>query len=189
MENFHGARKAPAGIPGLRNVDHIAYTVPDLRSAITFFRRVMGCELVYQAGPLFDREGDWMTRHVGVHARAELEMAMLRCGPTMNLELLEWSGSAPADALPVHGDATGQHLAFYVTDVAAAVDHLSAVPGVRVLGRPTMLTGTLDEGQWFVFFRAPWGMLLELVSRPAWLPYEAVTSHRLFGPAPGWDAR
>jgi catechol 2,3-dioxygenase-like lactoylglutathione lyase family enzyme len=107
----------------------------------------------------------------------------------MNLELLEWSGSAPADALPIHSEAAGQHLAFYVTDVAAAVDHLAAIPGVRVLGRPTMLTGTPDEGQWFVYFRAPWGMLLELVSRPAWLPYEAVTSHRLFGPAPSWGAR
>lgn len=189
MDNTHVVHRTPAGIPGLRNVDHIAYTVPDLGSAIAFFRRVIGCELIYQAGPLFDREGDWMTRHVGVHARAELEMAMLRCGPTMNLELLEWSGGAPADALPTHDGAAGQHLAFYVTDMAAAVDHLAAVPGVRVLGRPAMMTGSLDEGQWFVYFRAPWGMLLKLVSRPAWLPYEAITPHRLFGPAPSWDAR
>ena len=51
-----------SGIPGARNVDHVAFTVPDLRRAVAFFVDVLGAETIYWEGPVQDLAGDWMTR-------------------------------------------------------------------------------------------------------------------------------
>ncbi|MGH3107316.1 MAG: VOC family protein, partial [Rubrobacter sp.] len=34
-------------LPGLRGVDHIGITVPDMEQATSFFVDVLGCELLY----------------------------------------------------------------------------------------------------------------------------------------------
>ncbi len=39
--------KSPANpfvVPGLRGIEHIAFTVPDLDEAVNFFVDVLGCE-------------------------------------------------------------------------------------------------------------------------------------------------
>lgn len=38
------------GIPGMRGVEHIALTVPDLEEATRFFVDVLGCEVYYSIG-------------------------------------------------------------------------------------------------------------------------------------------
>ena len=46
-----------------------------------------------------------------------------------------------------------------------------------------------SAGQTWVYFLAPWGMQLELVSYPDGKAYEATTTRRLWHPAdsPTWD--
>jgi extradiol dioxygenase family protein len=44
--------------------------------------------------------------------------------------------------------------------------------GVRVLGEPTIRTSGPSAGQTWVYFLAPWGMQLELVSFPNGKGYE-----------------
>ena len=39
-------------LPGLRDVDHIGFTVPDLDAASEFLSEVLGCEYMYSIGPL-----------------------------------------------------------------------------------------------------------------------------------------
>ena len=56
------------------------------------------------------------------------------------------------------------HIALYVDDLDTAVDYLRT-RGVRVLGDPTASKGH-HEGQRWVYFLAPWGLQLELVSYP-----------------------
>jgi catechol 2,3-dioxygenase-like lactoylglutathione lyase family enzyme len=193
-----GAAGGDGAPPTLRCVDHVGFTVPDLDEAVEFFTRVLGCDLLYRTGAFFDADGDWMTRHFGLPARARLEMAMMRCGPETNLELVAWHvpGTTPAPQVaggggedPRQDDARrdhAAHLALYVDDVARAAAYLAAERGVRVLGVPTTVTGEPNEGTEFVFVRLPWGMHLELVRWPPLMPYCATTAARLHPPRGPW---
>ena len=42
---------ASMGLPGLRRLDHIGFTVPDLDEATAFLVDVLGCEYLYTLGP------------------------------------------------------------------------------------------------------------------------------------------
>jgi catechol 2,3-dioxygenase-like lactoylglutathione lyase family enzyme len=175
------------GIPGATAVHHVAYTVPDLNQAVEFFTDVIGAELVYVLGPVQDREGDWMTRQLGVAADARAHIAMLRLGPVTNLELFEYTAPDQRQSLPRNSDWGGHHLAIYVTDVDAAVAYLRTRPGVRVLGEPqTIIDGPIAGDRW-VYFLTPWGMQMELIHLPAGVPYEQQTQARLYLPDQPWS--
>ena len=75
------------------------------------------------------------------------------------------SGPIKGEIRPRNSDAGGHHLAFYVTDIAAAVEHLEQ-QGVEILGDPTTMTNGASAGLTWVYFLAPWGLQLELVSAP-----------------------
>ena len=53
---------------------------------------------------------------------------------------------------------------------------------MEVLGEPKTFTEGPMEGLTWVYFMAPWGMQLELVSSPYGMGYEAETSSRLWDP-------
>ena len=57
------------GLPGLRRLDHVGFTVPDLAEARTFFVDVLGCEYLYSLGPFVHDDTDWMAEHLNVHPR------------------------------------------------------------------------------------------------------------------------
>jgi catechol 2,3-dioxygenase-like lactoylglutathione lyase family enzyme len=177
---------ASKGIPGARNVDHIAYTVPNLDEAIDFFVNVLGAELIYQIGPVEDKSGDWMSRKLNVHPRASTNIAMLRLGPVTNVELFEYQAPDQNRTLPKNSDYGGHHLAFYVEDVDAAVAYLRQQPGVRVLGEPETIEDGPIAGDRWVYFCAPWGMQMEVLNMPLGMPYEQQTTARRFGPCDTW---
>lgn len=174
-------RKLPA-LPGLRGTDHIGFTVPDLDQAIDFFVNVIGCEPFYELGP-FVAEDDWMRTHLNVHERAVMKrLKFLRCANGSNFEIFEYSAPDQRREQPKNSDFGGHHLALYVDDMDAAVAYLRA-KGVRVLGEPTARTSGPNAGQSWVYFLAPWGMQLELVSFPQGKGYERETDRRLWHPA------
>lgn len=177
---------ARRGIPTARNVDHFAFTVPDLEEAIRFFVDVLGCDLLYRAGP-FEDEGGWMRPRLNAAAGATLNLAALRCGPTANVELLEFETPERKTEPPKTSDIGAGHLAFYVEDIDAAMAYLRKQPGVEVLDEPTVVTGQPSEGLRFVYFLTPWGLPMELASWPEGMPYEENTSARMYGPAPSWE--
>lgn len=177
------------GIPTARSVHHVGFTVPNLDAAIEFFTEVLGCELLFRTGPFEDPEGDFMSRNLNVDAEASLNVAMLRCGPVTNLELLEWDAPTQAQEHPRNSDIGASHLAFHVTDMTEAINYLRDHPSVTVLGEPaTVEQGQPSAGSQFVYFLTPWGLQLELIAVPPEMPYMAVTEGRLFGPAPSWTA-
>jgi catechol 2,3-dioxygenase-like lactoylglutathione lyase family enzyme len=168
-------------LPGLRGTDHVGFTVPDMEQAHTFFVDVIGCEHIYSL-PSRSSDDDWMQIHLRVHPRAVIrEVRFYRCRFGSNFELFEYEtpeGQAPQ---PKNSDIGGHHLAFYVDDMAAAVDYLRE-SGVRVLGDPTA-SGAASAGQLFCYFLSPWGMQLELVSFPGGKAYEATAETLLWHPA------
>lgn len=166
---------------GFAGTDHIGLTVPDLDEAIDFFERVFGAEVI--------------VRHAGYSPRPEvnvrnfarradvvvLGIALIRVAD-MNFELLAYESGADAGAWPSTSDPGGHHVAFYVHDLDAAVSLLRE-DGIEVLGDPLDLGG--DEagpGARFVYFRAPWGLFLELVSYPFGKAYEQHAAARLAPP-------
>lgn len=108
-------------------------------------------------------------------------MRLMRCGNGTNLEIFQYT--APDQNLrgPKNSDVGGHHLAFYVEDMDAAVSYLQA-EGLEVLGSPTTMTEGPSAGETWVYFLAPWGMQLELVSYPDGKAYEANFDGRLWDP-------
>jgi catechol 2,3-dioxygenase-like lactoylglutathione lyase family enzyme len=169
------------GIPSMVGVDHIGMTVPKLQEGIDFFTKVLGCEYIYTAGPFSDPKGDWMKTNLDVDPRAATTLAMVRCGPSQNIELFEYDAKDQVKVPLKNSDVGGFHLAFYVKDLKAAVDYLKTVPGVQILGDPTPVAGQPNGGETFIYFKAPWGANMELLTYPNGLDYEKTTDKRLFG--------
>jgi len=152
------------GLPGLRRLDHVGFTVPDLDEAQTFLVDVLGCDYLYSLGPFGD-DGNWMAEHLNVHPRATVpENRFFRLGDQAIFEVFAYTAPERATEMPRNSDVGGHHLALYVDDLDAAVAHLRA-HGVTVCGEPTASRGP-HEGQRWVYFLSPWGMQFELVSYP-----------------------
>jgi catechol 2,3-dioxygenase-like lactoylglutathione lyase family enzyme len=152
------------GLPGLRALDHIGVTVPDLEEATRFFVDVLGWEYLYSLGP-FQDDGDWMSEHLGVHPRATVpENRFFRCGGQAIFEVFTYTAPDQRTSVPKNSDIGGHHISLYVDDLDTAVEYLRS-QGVTVLGDPTSSKGA-HLGQRWVYFLAPWGLQLELVSYP-----------------------
>lgn len=183
------SKNAPErGIPSATNIDHAGYTVPNLDEAVAFFTDVLGCDLLYKAGPYEDAASDSLVRILNVHPRASVRLAVLRCGPTNNIELVEFRAPDQNAALTKLSDVGGRHLAFHVTDLQAAIAYLKTQPEVHVLETISPTEGE-EAGVTTTYFVTPWGMYMELITRPKRMPYEQTTQARLFGPMSSWEER
>lgn len=170
-----------AGLPGLRGADHFGFTVPDLDEAERFLVEVLGAVPVYTLGAK-RADDDWMTVHLGVHPRTVIrEIRFYRLGYGTNLEVFHYDAADGQSPPPRNSDIGGHHLALYVDDLEAAIDHLRA-HGIEIMGEAVASTGA-SAGQRWLYFRAPWGMQFELVSYPQGKAYEAETHVRLWHPA------
>jgi glyoxylase I family protein len=153
------------GLPGLRRLDHIGFTVPDFEQARWFLVDVLGCEYLYSNGPFRDDEGTWMLDHLDVPADTVMRrLHFFELAGHAVFEVFEYEATDQAQHPPRNCDVGGHHVALYVDDLEAAVAHLRT-QGVTVLGTPTA-SGGPSRGQRWIYVRAPWGMYFELVSYP-----------------------
>lgn len=170
-------------VPGLRGIEHIGITVPDLEQATTFFVEVLGCEPVLDSGPIRFAEGDRMTRLLDVHPRAVIhKMRHLRCGHGPNIELFQYSAPDQNMVRPKNSDMGGHHLTFYTDDFKATLDWLRG-KNVRLLDGPNYVETGPNSGVHWIYFLAPWGLQMELVSYPNGRGYQEATERRLWHPA------
>jgi catechol 2,3-dioxygenase-like lactoylglutathione lyase family enzyme len=164
------------GLPGAQCVDHVAFTVPNLDAAIAFGRDALGADLIYRL-PALSHEDDWMERKLDVHPRAVTEIALMRLGPTTNVELFEYH-SPGRDVTPRGPSSTGAlHLGLQVDDIELALTALGKHEGVRALGPER-------AGAEWVRVANPWGIPLELRARPTIAPYQEHAA--VEGPLPGF---
>jgi catechol 2,3-dioxygenase-like lactoylglutathione lyase family enzyme len=153
-----------SGLPGMRRLDHVGFTVPDLAQAHDWLVDVLGCDYMYRLGP-FQGDDDWMTEHLNVDARTVMrELHFYRCGGQAVFEVFKYEAPDQVERLPRNSDVGGHHVALYVDDMDEAVSYLRE-RGVPVLGEPTA-SKSASEGQRWVYFLSPWGMQFELVSYP-----------------------
>lgn len=152
-------------LPGVRGVDHIGFTVPNLDEAHEFLVEILGCEYLYSLGPFQDDDGDWMTRHLDIHPRSEMvENRWFKCGEQAIFEVFHYESPDQRTDQPRNSDIGGHHVALYVHDLDAAIDYLKA-HDVQVLDGPTISKGPASGNRW-IYFLSPWGMQFELVSYP-----------------------
>ena len=169
-------------LPGIRGVNHIGITVPDLAEAEAFFTDVLACQKATAFGPFRDDTGTFMQDVLDVDSRAVIEqITLMRCGFGSNIELFHYTAPDQKTVTPRNSDIGGHHVAFYVDDFDAALEHLRR-HGIEIMGEPT-LSSSHSLGQTWVYFRAPWGMQFELVSFPNGKAYEATSPVKLWHPA------
>lgn len=158
----------PTRIPGVTGVEHIGLTVPDIDEATRFFADVLGAVPLYDIGP-FESADDWMASHLAVHPRARInKLRVLRLGQGPVLELFEFTAPDQSTTLPRNSDHGGWHIALYVEDMEQALGALKTWQLEIQSGPVTMTEGPSAGLQW-LYFKAPWGQQLELVSYPGGL--------------------
>lgn len=169
------------GIPGMRGIDHIGFTVPDLDEAERFLLEVIGAEHIYTLGEK-SADDEWMRVQLGVNPRTAIEeIRFYRVGTGSNVELFKYRAADGQAPQPRNSDIGGHHLALYVDDLDAAIAHLRA-HDVEVMGSP-VASKQAAEGQRWLYFRSPWGMQFELVSFPDGKAYEREARRLLWNPS------
>jgi catechol 2,3-dioxygenase-like lactoylglutathione lyase family enzyme len=176
------AQRDAGGLLGLVGMDHVGITVPDIDEAIAWFEDVIGCSAPLTFGPFSDPTGTFMQDLLGVHPRAVIEqITLIRCGRSANIELFEYDTPDQNQSFPKNSDWAGHHIAFYVTDIAAAVAHMES-KGVEKLLGPLPVTEGPAAGQAINYFRAPFGTYIELISYPEGMAYERDPTRPLWSP-------
>ncbi len=141
----------------IRAFDHTSFTVADIDVAVAFWRDVMGLRL----DDLSRREQPWLGRVVGLPG-ATCRVAHLR-GHGSHLELIEydegWQGENVFGPANRPGAA---HLAFWVDDIAAAVEQMTAGGATR-LGEVTLCASGPVADCLAIYLRDPGGIIVELV--------------------------
>ena len=171
----------PQGIPGMRGVDHIGFTVPDLEQAERFIMDILGAQRAYTLAAKRAEDG-WMRAQLGVDPRTVIEeIRFYRIGSGSNLEVFLYTPADGQAPQPRNSDIGGHHLALYVDDLDAAIEFLR-INDVETMGEP-VASRQGAEGQRWIYFRSPWGMQFELVSYPAGKAYESDAPVLLWHPA------
>src|ERR1700732_2640399 len=161
-----------ASIPGLRGHAHTGITVRAGEAATTFLTDVLCCSHAMSFGPFSDDKGTFMKDVVNVNPRAVIdEISMVRCGYCSNNELFKYKSPDQAKTLPKNSDIGGHHIALYVDDIEKAAAYLKS-KNVTTMQGPIPVNEGPAAGQSILYFLAPWGLQMELISYPKGMAYE-----------------
>jgi len=154
----------------LLGVDHIGINVPDLKQAVAFFSDVLGFRAVTSIGPI-SLDAAWKEANHMQSGTGPVTIKMVRAGFGANIELFEYKDSKGNTQQPGADDIGASHIAFYTSDIKAAVAYLRS-KDVQLLAEPFTMPSGDTQGETFVYFLTPWGSKLELVSYPNGKGYE-----------------
>jgi catechol 2,3-dioxygenase-like lactoylglutathione lyase family enzyme len=160
------ARTRAAGdgtLPTATNVDHVAVTVPDLGAAARMFSEAFGGRWLYQQGPVRDEHGDSMAVELGVHPRASCDVALMRLGPSMNLELFEYRAPGQRHVVPQPTGPGGHLIALAVASLADAAGQLARRGDLVPDGRAFTVPAGPFAGDRVQACRTAWGLPILLV--------------------------
>lgn len=158
---------------GLRGLDHVGLTVPDLDEALKFFREVFGAVVLVRHEPYQPAANVNITNFARHPDTAVRGIALVRIAGSI-IELLAYDTPDRNPEPPRNSDAGGHHVAFYVDDLDLAIERLRAT-GIEVLGEPLPFSGhEAGPGARFVYARTPWGLFLELVTYPEGKAYQKI---------------
>jgi catechol 2,3-dioxygenase-like lactoylglutathione lyase family enzyme len=166
---------------GVRAIDHVGVTVPDIEEAARFFAEALGAEPLYEMTPSKPATDDNLRleqAQLGTRPGTRWRRAlMMRLGDGPCIELFDYEDPDRRAAVTAT-DLGVQHFAIYVDDIDAVKDRMVAA-GATALEGPSPLNGPeAGEGNQWLYVQAPWGGLIELVTYPSSQPWEQTTSLR-----------
>lgn len=151
-----------------RGINHIGLTVPDLQQATEFLQKALDARFVYDGLTDNDppRKGAETERQLGLtEGSMIIKQRLLRIGNGPNLELFEIVSQEQQQPVRLQ-DIGWNHISLYVDDIHFALERVKAAGG-QVLSEIHGNSRHEDtEGNASVYFRAPWGSLIELQSIP-----------------------
>ncbi|MEJ5116904.1 VOC family protein [Gluconobacter cerinus] len=155
-----------SGLP--RGIDHVGVTVPDINLAIRFLEAALGAVALYRnVTHTQPQQGPQTEKILGLPTGSVVwEMCMMSLGHGPGLELFEIHGPDQRTAVRAC-DFGVQHFAVYVDDIHAACTRFTKAGGELLTepqGQPSLEAG---PGNMFCYGRAPWGMIIELLSTPS----------------------
>lgn len=151
-----------------RGINHVGLTVPNLQQATEFLQKALDARFVYDGLTNNDppRKGTDTERQLGLKEGSMIiKQRLLRIGNGPNLELFEIVSKEQEQ--PVRLDDIGwNHISLYVDDINSVVERVRAAGG-RFLSEIHGNSRHEDtEGNASVYFKTPWGSLIELQSIP-----------------------
>ena len=172
---------------GVRAIDHVGVTVPDIEEAARFFAEALGAEPLYEMAPSKPATDDNLRleqAQLGTRPGTRWRRAlMMRLGDGPCIELFDYEDPDRRPAVTAT-DLGVQHFAIYVDDIDAVKDRMVAA-GATALEGPSSLNGPeAGDGNKWLYVQAPWGGVIELVTYPSRQPWEQTTSLRRWKPAP-----
>ncbi|KQQ11971.1 glyoxalase [Methylobacterium sp. Leaf123] len=173
----------PSGRP-IRGIDHVGLAVHDIEAATEFLRKGLGAKLIYETLKKGDapQEGPDAERRLDLANGARITaIRMLRLGHGPGIELFQIE--APDQRAPARASDLGwQHIAVYSDDLDAALRRFEAAGGTALSRPQDMPSSEQGSGNRFCYARAPFGALVEFLTYPSPLPYEAETPLRRWTP-------
>lgn len=171
---------------GVRAIDHVGLTVPDIEEAARFFTEALGAEPLYEMAPSqppTDENLRLEQAQLGTRPGTRWRRAlMMRLGDGPCIELFDYEDPNRRPAVTAT-DLGVQHFAIYVDDIDAVKDRMVAAGATSMEG-PSQLNGPeAGEGNQWLYVQAPWGGLIELVTYPSAQPWEQTTRLRRWKPA------
>jgi catechol 2,3-dioxygenase-like lactoylglutathione lyase family enzyme len=143
----------------ITSVNHTSFTVSDLERSISFYRDLLGMELISLAG----RDPAFAEKVTGLRG-ANLKVAYLQA-PGHRLELIQYF-SPPGKKLDLQTNNVGcAHLGFNVDDLPQMYDELKA-KGVQFKSAPQTVPAGPNKGTLAVYFTDPDGITLEFLQGP-----------------------
>ena len=148
---------------GARSLHHTGYTVSDLDRSVTFYRDVLGCEVLATQ----EKEGGYLAAIVG-YPDAHVRMAHLRvAGSEHVIELFEYL-TPPGDRADVEPRNVGaSHLCFVVEDLRVLYELLREHGVTSFVSPPVEVDTGINRGGLALYLRDPDGITVELFQKPS----------------------
>jgi catechol 2,3-dioxygenase-like lactoylglutathione lyase family enzyme len=138
--------------------NHVGIQVRDVERSTRFYTELLGLELVSR----FSKDDAYVQRVVGYHPDVVLEVAILRLPDSKGfLEILEYRGVERTPVDPATANPGTSHLCFFVDDLDALYERLTA-EGVEFVSPPETPTSGMNLGGRLVYMKDPDGIRVEL---------------------------
>jgi catechol 2,3-dioxygenase-like lactoylglutathione lyase family enzyme len=137
------------------DMHHVGITVRDLEASLAWYERMFGLRPEFVA----EGSGPELSAAVGV-PDARLRFAFLRFGSCV-VELLHYDNDREDAADRSSADVGSMHVCIDVPDIHQSYEDLRA-KGAEFLAPPLHIEDGPLEGCWFVYFKDPNGVTLEL---------------------------
>jgi catechol 2,3-dioxygenase-like lactoylglutathione lyase family enzyme len=137
-------------------LNHFGLTVRDIRRSMDFYSR-LGATTIVDVDSFTGPDIDEGLRLVGVDMKA----CMISIGGVL-IELLQYDAPAGSDYTSGNQDVGSAHIALQVDDIHEIYASLSA-DGYDFFSAPKLITEGSFGGGYFVYFRDPDGITVELI--------------------------